>query len=339
MLAADEARWDTYAETHQWGSPFHLVAWKRSLEATFGYQPRYLLAEDGGGAVRGVLPMFLVKNPVIGKALISTPFAVYGGALFDGEEAKVALAEGLREEGEHLGVDYADLRNAEEGQCLGFTPVNRYVTFTQEVRPQNLEGLLTEIPKKTRNMVRKAYKTDFEARHAVADWRPFERLHSLTLRRLGTPSFPPQHFGNLVREFGSRVEVGELRYEGRVAAASLCFVFRQSTHIYYACTDPDLNHLAVNYRMYAELLLRAGERGSTIFDFGRSKLDTGTFEFKKHWLSVQRPLPYEMLLVRRKALPDFTPKNPKFFLPIEIWKRLPLPVTRVLGPRLIRLFP
>jgi FemAB-related protein (PEP-CTERM system-associated) len=218
-------------------------------------------------------------------------------------------------------------------------PVDRYVTFKQEVQPKNLDELLAAIPRGVRNRVRKAYKTEFEVRHAVADWRPFERLHSLTLRRLGTPSFPPQHFANLVREFGPRVEVGELLYEGRVVAASMCFVFGNSTHIYYACTDQDLNHLSVNYRMYAELMVRAGECGSAVFDFGRSKLDTGNFEFKKQWATVPQPLPYEILLVRRKTLPNFTPKNSKFSLPIEIWKRLPLPLTRALGPRLIRLFP
>jgi hypothetical protein len=46
-----------------------------------------------------------------------------------------------------------------------------------------------------------------------------------------------------------------------------------------------------------------------------------------------------MLLVKRKQLPDFTPKNPRFQMVIQAWQRMPLPVTRLLGPALIRLVP
>jgi hypothetical protein len=63
------------------------------------------------------------------------------------------------------------------------------------------------------------------------------------------------------------------------------------------------------------------------------------FEFKRHWNTTQRELPYEMILVRRKDLPNFSPANPKFELAIQIWRRLPLFLTRLAGPRLIRLFP
>jgi FemAB-related protein (PEP-CTERM system-associated) len=334
----ESAQWDGFVEAHPGASPFHLSAWRRTIESVFGYRAHYLVCEREE-AWTAVLPLFLVKNPVIGKALISTPFAVYGGVLALDEASKAAVADAVRALGCELGVDYVDIRNEREEQRLGFSGIDRYVTFTQPVSPGDLESLLETIPKKTRNMVRKAHKTDFEVRHAVREWRPFEKLHSFTLRRLGTPSFPPRLFEAIIREFGERAEICELRLEGALAAASLCFVFGGSTHIYYACTDPAFNHLAVNYRMYSEQLQRAGNRGCATFDFGRSKLGTGTLEFKKHWATEMRALPYEMLLVRRKELPDFTPKNPAFSLPIEVWKRLPLWLTRAVGPHLVKLFP
>jgi hypothetical protein len=43
--------------------------------------------------------------------------------------------------------------------------------------------------------------------------------------------------------------------------------------------------------------------------------------------------------VRRRVLPDFTQKNPRFDFVSRLWGKLPLPVTRWLGPRLVRLFP
>ena len=53
----------------------------------------------------------------------------------------------------------------------------------------------------------------------------------------------------------------------------------------------------------------------------------------------ERDLPYEMLLVKRKTLPDLSPNAARFQLPIKIWQKLPLPVTRALGPKFLRLVP
>jgi hypothetical protein len=52
-----------------------------------------------------------------------------------------------------------------------------------------------------------------------------------------------------------------------------------------------------------------------------------------------RELPYEVLLVNRQDMPNITPKNPKFKGALAVWARLPLPITKIAGPRLIGLFP
>ena len=333
----DTACWDAFVEQHPHGSPFHRIAWKNCIQRTFGYRPVYLAAFDGE-RVTGVLPLFLTNSFVAGKTLMSTPFAVYGGILAADPESRDALRDRAAELGRSLQVEYVEFRNAWPEQCVGWAPLRRYVTFTQPLQTTDPEALLQQVPKKTRNMIRKALKTPFEVRR-VRDPRAFERLHSLTLRRLGTPSFPPAHFARLLQEFGDQIDLCEVVHDGRVVAASMSFVFRGEMHIYYAATDPAFNHLATNYRMYFENQLWAARSGCTVFDFGRSKLETGTFDFKRHWDTTLRELPYEILLVRRKELPNFTPINPKFDLAIRVWRRIPLPLTRAIGPWFVRLFP
>jgi FemAB-related protein (PEP-CTERM system-associated) len=335
---ADRAAWDSFVDTHPLGSPFHLWAWRNCLHSTFGYEPVYLMAQDDTG-ILGILPLFLVSGFFSGRALVSAPFAVYGGALSDSQEVADSLRDHVLKLARTARAGFVDLRNAHPEQTLGFHQVDRYVTFRQDIRAGSLDELLADIPKKTRNMVRKAFKSDLQPHFGPSDWRPFERLHSATLRRLGTPCFPPAHFESILREFGDKTLLFELRHGDRLAAASLSFLYKNSFHIYYACTDPDLTHLAPNYRMYAELLLWAGNHGFTEFDFGRSKLDTGTFEFKKHWATRMIPLPYEMHLAPGRPLPDLTPKNPKFSIAIKAWQRMPLWLTRAIGPKLIRQFP
>ncbi|MDX1983191.1 MAG: FemAB family PEP-CTERM system-associated protein [Bryobacteraceae bacterium] len=338
-VTPDPAReWDDYVCAHPFGTPFHLTAWKDSIRETFGYQPMYVSVRRNG-RLAGVTPLFLVKGLLTGKALISTPFAVYGGALADDEAIYSAIGEYLRGMGTRLGVQYVEMRNAHPGQVLGFSPAPRYVTFTQQIGPDQ-DAVLESIPRKTRRMVRKSMGQNLDVHVETADPRPFEDLYLTNLRRLGTPAFPSSHFRNLLKHFRGSIDIREYRSGDRLAAAVLTFYFRGQVMPYYGASEPTLNALAPNNFMYFDLMRWGGANGFHTFDFGRSKKEVGgSYDFKSHWGMTERDLPYEMLLVRRKELPNNSPANPLFRLPILLWQRLPLWLTRRLGPSLIRLVP
>jgi len=331
------AAWDRFVLDHPAGSPFHLTAWKKSIEQTFAYQDQYLIATEGG-RVRGVLPLFLVKNFLIGKVLISSPFAVYGGILADSEEVRNRMCAHVRELGERLGVQHVELRNAWEEQCAGLTRISRYVTFTQSLS-ENEASILEAIPRKTRYMVRKSLKEGLESRRQSSDPSAFENLYSRNLRKLGTPSFPERHFKTLLENFQGMADVREVLLGDEVVAAVLCFYFRDQILPYYGASEPRYNAIAPNNFMYFDLMRWGGQNGYRTFDFGRSKKVKGAYDFKSHWGMKTRELPYEVILVKRKKLPNYTPANPAFRLPILCWQRLPLMLTRALGPPLVRLLP
>lgn len=335
--ASDTSAWDEFVLRHPQGSPFHLQAWRRAIERTFGFRACPLLAESGGRIV-GVLPLFLVANPLMGRVLLSSPFAVYGGALCDGEEAQSAMREAVLETGRKERVEYVELRNAWEEQALGFERVRRYVTFTQELAGTE-ETLLEGIPRKTRAAVRKALKFPFTS-CASRDPRAFADLYLANLRRLGTPAFPRSHFVNLLEEFGAGADVREMMLDGKLAAAVFTFYFRDQVLPYYGASEPAFHPQQPNNFMYWELMRWGLENRFRLFDFGRSKTqESGSFDFKAHWGMTMRELPYEILLVRRRELPNFSPNNPKFQLFLKTWQRLPLAVTNAIGPYLIKLVP
>ena len=330
-------QWDEFVMGHPLGSPFHLTAWRATVEQSFGFEPRYLLAREGR-RVAGVLPLFFVKNRLMGKVLISSPFAVYGGILAESAGAARALYGYVKALGAQLRVEHIELRNGWLEQCVGESNVARYATFTQKLLPDE-EATLAALPKKTRNLVRKALKTPFNMRYGVKDLTNFAALYSENMRRLGSPCFPARYFYRLLANFGNMVDVREVWLDGRVMAVSLNFLFRDQMHIYYAAADTRYNSLGPNTYMYFDHLRWAGRNGYKTFDFGRAKRNTGSFEFKRHWNPTERPLPYEIILGRRKELPNFSPTNPRFEAAIKIWRRVPLPLTRMLGPRLVRFFP
>jgi len=288
--------------------------------------------------IQGVLPLFLVQNFAVGKALISSPFAVYGGILAHKDSVRRALYARLKELGREMGVDYIELRNAFPEQCVGEPNVSRYVTFTQTV-PADETALLESLPKKTRNLVRKALKTPFTVRYGVRETGRLDQLHSRNMRRLGTPCFPRRYFERLLANFGEMADIREVWLEDKMMAVSVNLYYQGQMHTFHAAADTEFNALGPNTYMYFDHLRWAGQNGFPVFDFGRSKRGTGPFDFKRHWNTEMRELPYEMILIRRKELPNFSPANPKFDLAIRLWKKMPLGLTRWLGPRLIRLFP
>lgn len=314
-----------------------MIGWKKSIEQTFGYKPMYALAVEGE-QIRGVLPLFLVKSLLMGTVLISSPFAVYGGILADSDEARRKLSAHAVELGQQLRVKHVELRNAREEQCTGLLRLKRYVTFSQTIGPDE-QPILDAIPRKTRYMVRKALKENLTTQIEHNDWRNFEDLYSKNLRRLGTPSFPRRHFQALLENFRGMIDIREVKLEGKTIAAVLSFYFRDQILPYYGASDLAYNSIAPNNFMYYDLMRWGGKNGYGIFDFGRSKKVKGSYDFKSHWGMVERELPYEVILVGRKELPNYTPANPAWQLPIRCWQHLPLTVTRMLGAKLIRFLP
>ena len=80
----------------------------------------------------------------------------------------------------------------------------------------------------------------------------------------------------------------------------------------------------------------ADRRGLKVFDYGRSKVGTGPYAFKRNWGFEPTPLNYEYRLYKRESIPQNNPANPKYRLMIETWRRLPLPVANWLGPHIVR---
>ncbi len=332
------ADWDQYVLAHAHGSPFHLRAWKQCIEDTYGFRPFYIEARRGP-LVAGVLPLFLVSNFLTGKVLISTPYAVYGGALADDPAAYEAIAREVRRLGQELGVQYVELRNSSADQLLGFSALSRYVTFGKTLEPTD-ESILEAIPRKTRRMVRKSVEAGFTSEIETADPAGFEDLYALNLRRLGTPAFPSRHFTSILEYFKNSAGIHQHRLNGQLAGAVMTFYFRDKLLPYYGASNPAFHAAAPNNFMYFDLMRWGRANGFRLFDFGRSKKAAGgSYDFKSHWGMEERELPYEVLLVKRKDLPNFSPANPAFSWPRKMWTRLPLGLTRWLGPWLIRLVP
>jgi len=137
--------------------------------------------------------------------------------------------------------------------------------------------------------------------------------------------------------FGDDCEVFTvLSPKGKPVSGVISFYWRDEVLPYYAGDLTDARDLAANDFKYWELMRRACARGLTVFDYGRSKRGTGSFDFKKNWGFEPTPLAYEFKLFKGGAVPQNNPANPKYRAMIGAWQRLPRPVVNALGPMIVR---
>jgi FemAB-related protein (PEP-CTERM system-associated) len=204
------------------------------------------------------------------------------------------------------------------------------VTFGREITSDS-DANLAAIPRKQRAMVRKGIQRGLQ-RRLDADVRDLYRMYAESLRNLGTPVVAKSYFQILCDTFRDDAEIVTITHEDQAVSSVLNFRFRDQILPYYGGGSTASRSLAANDFMYWQVMERARENGLRWFDFGRSKRETGAYDFKKNWGFEPRPLHYEYYLVRAQQMPNLSPTNPKYGGAIEIWKRLPLPIANAIGP-------
>ncbi len=331
--ARTSARWDEFVRTAPQGTFFHRSGWQRIMAEVFRHPTHFLYAERDGRIV-GVLPLAHVKSALFGNGLTSLPFAVYGGLATGDEEAAAALEKRAEEIAARLGVEHLEFRNLAE-RHPEWPRQDLYVTFRKAIVADDEANMLA-IPRKQRAMVRKGIKNGLRAEVDVGVDR-FFALYADNVHRHGTPALSRRYFQALRECFGEDCEVMiVVAPDGKPLSGVLSFYFRDEILPYYAGDDVLARDLAANDFKYWELMRRAAARGVRLFDFGRSKRDTGPYAFKKNWGFEPQPLSYEYRLFKRDSVPQNNPANAKYRLFIEAWRRLPLGVANWLGPHIVR---
>jgi FemAB-related protein (PEP-CTERM system-associated) len=332
LSEVDGEAWDRFVRATPQASFFHLAGWRRIIERVCGHRTHYLYAARGSEIV-GVLPLAELKSRLFGHSLISTPFCVYGGVAAVDGEARTMLEEHARRLADALRVDYLELRNvnASQGEWAG---KELYVTFRKQISTED-DANMKAVPRKQRAMIRKGIDAGL-ASVVNRDVGPFYDMYAVSVRNLGTPVLAGRFFAALLEEFGDAADILTVTSGGKPVSSVLSFYFRDEVLPYYGGGTSEARDLKANDYMYWELMRHAVQRGATLFDFGRSKLGTGSFSFKKNWGFAPQKLEYQYHLVRAPKVPDLSPLNPKYQAMIATWKRLPVPLTRMIGPFVAR---
>jgi serine/alanine adding enzyme len=330
------AEWDGFIRSAPGWTHFHRWGWKSVIERVTGHECRYLAARDPAGRLVGVLPLVRLQSRVFGRYFISMPFLNYGGPLGSDAAVQSLVAHAV----ELAAGDRTDLLELRSRTPLpvDLAVSHRKITVVLDL-PAGQPGRLWESLKaKVRSQVRRPQKEGVEVRFGLEQAGAFYEVFSRHMRDLGTPTQPRRLFETVAQTFPEDVWFGCAYHRGRPIAGGCGFRWDGEFEMTWASALNEYNRMAPNMLVYWAFLERAAEQGVTLFNFGRCTPGSNTHRFKQQWGSRDVPLWwYQRAWGGRAATPS--PDMAGYSWGPRVWRRLPLPLANLLGPRVVRLIP
>ena len=327
------ARIDGFVRQHPDSTPFHTSRWLKGVEAGTGQKAYCLTAESSANGIEGILPLHVVGSPLFGRALVSSGFAVGGGILAINQGVAERLADAAWKLAEAQKCGSAELRG---GPLLPAPWIVKSEAHANFARPLALDddAELLAIPRKQRAEVRKGLGNGLaiETGNSKRDLDWHYRVYSESVRNLGTPVFPKALMTEVLRAFGDDADILTVLADGQPVASVLSLYHKGVVMPYWGGGVFAARALRANDVMYYALMNHARRRGCVAFDFGRSKVGSGAFSFKKNWGFEPQPLSYAMRTANGAEPRDINPNSPKYKAQIAMWQKLPLPVANMIGP-------
>ncbi|MBV9179921.1 MAG: FemAB family PEP-CTERM system-associated protein [Acidobacteria bacterium] len=330
----DQERWDEFVASHPACTNYHRWRWQHVFREVFGWPAIYLLAEKRG-RVCGILPL-ISQRCLLRTYLSSMPHLKGGGIVADTPEIERLLLASAIEQVRQNQDTYLELRQT-EAHSLALTRRRDKVGAVLRVEPTD-QGRWGRLDKKTRNLVRKSLTCGMTAEFGTtALLTDFYAVYRHNMRDLGSPAYASRFFREIMTQFPHDTRICVVRLERETVAAAFLLGFRGALEVAWASSYRRFLNLKPNMFLYWNILQYAAEQGYQQLDFGRSSRGSGTFQFKLQWGAEANDLHWSYWLNQGASLPS-TGDN-RMQLAGRLWRRLPLALTNVLGPKLVQHIP
>ena len=335
--AGDAQNWEDFVDQNPGCSNYHRWGWKQAIEKSFQWPTFYLMAEDAG-RLCGILPLVWQKSKMFGSFLTSLPFLNCGGVIAENQSAKAALVTEAIAIAKQKGADYLELRQRTNPE-LDLPTKTHKVAMILPVEP-NSEAMWAALPHKVRTDIRKPIKSGLEAAFGGAELLDvFYDIFAKNMRDLGTPVYGRKLFSEILKAFPKDSHICVVRHQGKPVAVSFLSEYRGTIEALWSSSLYEFASLKPNMFLYWSILCFAGQKGFRFFDFGRSSVGSGTHRFKKQWGSQEVPLHWVYWVPDGASLPEVNTENPRYQLAIRIWRKLPVSITKVIGPPIVKRLP
>ena len=309
---------------------YHCESWIEALRAAYGINLEVATLHRAGELRAAAV--FARSRGLLSTRLIALPFSDCADPLALDAEARVDLLRALAAANPATSIEVRGTAGPEPWQnvdCFAQWSLDLARPFS-DLKAGFGRTVRIGVKRAVRDHVRIECGTD---RAYLA--RYFE-LQLITRRRLGVPPQPFKFFAAMHDRFARTgdIEIRFATFEGRDHAGSI--LLRSGDQLCYKWgarledCHPGANHLLV------AAMIEAHAARAAAIDFGRcDNRNAGLVRSKADVGCVARPLPYAFFPSAPRQISSEVLSGPAKIVS-SLWKRLPLPVTRVLGAALYR---
>jgi len=335
---SDKKAWQEYVQHSEDTHFFHLIDWRDIVEATYGYKPFYLISRQEG-KVTGVFPLFLVKSLFLGRTFKSLPFHFLGGPVCESEEVAAIFFARVRELCEEYGARYLEFRSPQkyDGERYGNVTVSK--TYTSFVTPLSHDHnkVHSSFKENIRRFIKKS-KSAVEVKKVedLNELRLFYRQYCAGMRDIGIPPHSHLLFDELFRRFAENngVRVTLAFYQEKPVASLLTLLFKKRILFWWGVRDFRFRSVPSTHALHWESIRWGCENGYEYYDFGMtSPAEESAIAFKSRWGTHPVQVFFYRMGEDSNAEYDY---HTHFKTSRMLWKYLPLPLVRWLGPLIAR---
>jgi FemAB-related protein (PEP-CTERM system-associated) len=337
LSAANRPEWDAFVAADKRASLYHFSRWESWITGALRQHSMCLLARAGKQVV-GVLPLYALRSRLFGHFAVSVPYVNYGGPLGVNTGVETVLLEQASRDCKNASLVHMEVRET----CArdGWPSRNDKVSMVLAL-PRSTAELEAQLSAKVRSQVRRGGREGVTFRSGADDrlLGDFYGVFARNMRDLGTPVYALRVFADLLEFWPTQAIIVVAYRSRRPVGAAFLLRHNDTLEVPWASTLREHNGLGLNMQLYWQILSYAIETGSMFFDFGRSTEGSGSFRFKRQWGATSVRHYWHYWLREDGQLPGLNPENSRFRYLIECWKRLPVPVTKLLGPLIVRGLP
>jgi len=300
LTSQNDTEWDAFVTRHPLGRVYHLSKWKQVIEDAFPHiRGRFLSLRDSAtGQIQAGLPVYTVKSWLLGRRLVSIPFASSCDPLVSTAKELALLLPLIQGAARDARVRTIEIRATRTVQHLAASPLAAGVIHKHHYLPldRSPEELFKSLHNSSvRYMVRKAGRIGVavEERMDEEGIRIFHAILTETRRRHSLPPHPLAFFQAMKRRLGpDHVKVYLAMHEGEPVAGHLVLRFKDLwTSEYSGNTDSAV--AGANQLLYWDIIQRAQSSGAQSFSFGRTSHDNhGLLAHKRRWATVEEDVTY-----------------------------------------------
>jgi len=216
-------------------------------------------------------------------------------------------------------------------------PIN-FATRSHKVRmlldlPESSEALMQSFKAKLRSQIKKPLKEGLKSKvGGVELLDDFYKVFSINMRDLGSPVHSKSLMKNILEEFSKESRIIMVYKDDQPIACSLIMGFKDTLENPWASALRQYSRLSPNMLLYWTMLEYACDNGLKYFDFGRSSPDEGTYKFKEQWGTIPTVLHWHYIALDGQPIDEETSEKSKFEKAIRFWQKIPVPITKIIGP-------